>query len=32
MIPDLLPPNPEMHEKAWRVLPDLHAVVPLLRK
>ncbi len=32
MIPDLLPPNPEMQEKAWRVLPDLHAVVPLLRK
>ncbi len=30
MVPDLLPPIPEMHDKVWHVMPDLHAVAALL--
>ena len=30
MVPDIIPPDEEMREKAWKILPDLKAVSELL--
>jgi HAD superfamily hydrolase (TIGR01509 family) len=31
MVPDLLAPTPEMRDRAWHVMDDLHAVAALLK-